>query len=125
MNGKRSILIAEDEALTALALATELGVLGYDVLMPVATGEDAIKIAKSNKPDIILMDLHLAGSIDGAKAAKEIMVFYDVIVIFMTGYSSEESVDEAKELNPAAILTKPIRAYEIEDVINSYYIENE
>ncbi|MCX6689901.1 MAG: response regulator, partial [Methanoregula sp.] len=62
---KYSILVVEDEALIAANLVQTLSSLGYTVHKPVATGEDAIRAVKTRKPDLVLMDIKLAGAMNG------------------------------------------------------------
>ena len=68
----QTILAVEDDGIYADYLETVLTDLGYAVLGPVATGEDAIARAKANKPDLILMDIKLRSFIDGVDAASRL-----------------------------------------------------
>ncbi|HNY12905.1 MAG TPA: response regulator, partial [Candidatus Wallbacteria bacterium] len=67
-----SVLIVEDEAFSALYLEDALSIAGYTICDTVATGEGAVAIAENKTPDIILMDIRLAGEIDGIEAASRI-----------------------------------------------------
>jgi CheY-like chemotaxis protein len=117
MKEKASILIVQDELLAAIALQSNLERLGYRVYEPVATGEEAIESAEQEHPDVILMDIRLAGEIDGVQAAQEISARHGTRIILMTGYSDDETMERAKELQPVAYLTKPAPMYRIEAVI--------
>ncbi len=119
MKGKIKILIVEDEVITARFMQIRLGSLGYDVCKPVAKGEEAIVSAEKEKPDLILMDILLAGEIDGIDAAEKILSFCEIPIIFITGYQDEVYMKRAGKLNPAAYLIKPIDIYDIESVIKS------
>lgn len=112
-------MIAEDEAIIAMRMEMELRSLGYDVCKPVATGESAIKMAESGKPDIALMDLHLVGKMRGIEAARTIRNNYKIPLIFMTGYQDEDLMREAMTLKPVAYLVKPVEICEIEAAIHS------
>ena len=68
------VLIAEDEIVLAMGIEKSLKSFGYDVVGKVARGENAIMMAMDKKPDIVLMDIHLEGRIDGIEAAKEIVI---------------------------------------------------
>jgi CheY-like chemotaxis protein len=125
MKEKISILIVEDEFLAALVLKRNLKLLGYEVCELVATGEEAIESAAKEKPDIILMDIRLAGEMDGLEAAQEIISRYKVPIIFITGYSDEDLMERAKKLNPGAYLIKPVHMPELESAIDSIFDENE
>jgi DNA-binding NarL/FixJ family response regulator len=65
------------------------------------------------------MDIRLAGALDGIEAAREIGARYAIPIIFMTGYSDEETVKQAQALHPLAILTKPVGPSEIIEVVDA------
>ena len=67
---KRKILVVEDEAIIAMELKETLEHLGYSVLRTVFRGEDAVILAEKTHPDIVLMDIHLKGDVDGITAAE-------------------------------------------------------
>ncbi|NIR12687.1 MAG: response regulator, partial [Desulfobacterales bacterium] len=64
------ILIVEDEGILAINLKINLSELGYRVLDISPTGEQAVRLAQTLLPDLIVMDIKLAGEIDGIDAAK-------------------------------------------------------
>ena len=66
------ILIVEDENIIALDIRSMLEDLGYLVSGIVSSGEESIQRASKIKPDLVLMDIKLKGSIDGLKAGEEI-----------------------------------------------------
>ncbi|MGB0129325.1 MAG: response regulator, partial [Rhodocyclaceae bacterium] len=66
------LLIVEDERIIALDLRQRLQHLDYDVCGMAARGEDAIRLARDLKPDIVLMDIHLESGSDGIEAAQAI-----------------------------------------------------
>jgi DNA-binding NarL/FixJ family response regulator len=113
------ILIVEDEVISAMYLQIQLKKMNYDICKKVVTGEDAIRIALKEKPDVILIDIRLAGKMDGIKTIKEINAFYKPLVIFMTGFQDEELFDKARVERPAGILTKPFEVEEIKKIIDS------
>ncbi|MDO9576905.1 MAG: response regulator [Candidatus Cloacimonadales bacterium] len=117
MKKKIKILIVEDEVIIAECLKMELELSGYDVCDFVTSGEEAIIIAKEKDPDVILMDIYLAGVIDGIEAAKEIIANKKIPIIFCTGYTESEIFERAKKLNPVAYLRKPIIAEEVKVVL--------
>lgn len=61
------------------------------------------------RPDLVIMGIRLAGAMDGIEAAREIIARYGIPIIFVTGYSSRETIRQAKELNPIAYLEKPVQ----------------
>jgi CheY-like chemotaxis protein len=111
--------MVEDEVLTAMCLTKELEAFGYTVLKNVTSGEEAIKNAKEKNPDLILMDIRLAGKLDGIETLREIQKSNAIPVIIMTGNSDSESKNRAAQLNFLAYFVKPISAKEIKEVIDS------
>jgi CheY-like chemotaxis protein len=105
---KPRILIVEDEAILAMSLENKLDMLGYAVLQPVATGEDAIAAVEDERPDLVLMDIQLAGDMDGITAAGRINSFSDVPIVYLTGHSDEPLVQRAMLTSTYGYLIKPV-----------------
>ena len=82
---KNTILIVEDESVTALDLKFTLEDLGYEVVGIADTAEDAINLAAELSPDLTIMDIHLKGEMTGIEAAKKISEL-NLPVIFLTAY---------------------------------------
>ena len=112
-----SILIVEDEALIALSLQMKLEKLGYNVPAVVHTGEDAIAEATKCNPDLILMDINLAGEINGITAAEQIHTIQKTPIVFLTAYSDEATLQKAKGADPYAYLIKPFKERELRSTI--------
>lgn len=108
-----NILIVEDEAITAMELQSKLTKFGYSVPCVTATGEEAIELADKLRPHLVLMDIMLAGEIDGTEAAKHITSKYHIPVVFLTAYNDDETVGRAKLSTPYGYLKKP---FEIDEV---------
>ncbi len=119
MSAIPNILIVEDEAFTAMSLRLELERAGYKVCNILSTGEQAVSFAESNKPDLILMDIRLAGNIDGIEAAEQIKTSQNLPIIFMSGYDDKSSRQRAQKLNPLSYLVKPVTLGDLTDVIES------
>ena len=111
MNGTSAprILIVEDEAVASMLLKKQLERLGYTVGGTAATGEDAIDCARQSDFDLVLMDIRLAGEMDGIQAAQGIRMIKKIPIIFLTGYQDEEILARALNVNPAAYLIKPVK----------------
>lgn len=114
------VLQAEDEAITAMQMDRELRSLGYDVVPHVATGEAAVNSAMLNKPDVIIMDIRLAGAMDGIEAAAAIQAVADIPVIFLTGYDDAATRERALKLHPLAFLIKPDVMRSLKAVLGSF-----
>lgn len=113
------VMIVEDEAMTALWLSACLKKMDCEVLPPVATGEDALQVAEEKNPDVIFMDINLAGDMDGITAAEKINMHHHIPVVFTTGYSAGEIMVRAKKLKPFAYIIKPLNAGMLRSVMNS------
>jgi CheY-like chemotaxis protein len=102
------VLIVEDETINAMALETLLSMWGFVVVDMVTSGEDAIRVSESERPDVVLMDISIHGPIDGLAAAGRIIGRLGIPVIFMSGYDDSETLARAEALNPRAFLVKPL-----------------
>ena len=67
-----SVLIVEDEAILAAHLASKVKLLGYRVIGPVSSGEEAIELAEKEGPDLALLDIRLDGQLDGIQTAQRL-----------------------------------------------------
>ncbi|MGI9552521.1 MAG: response regulator, partial [Aurantibacter sp.] len=94
------ILIVEDDMVIAANISLQLTHLGYEVTGIVSRGEQAIVQAKDNPPDILLLDIHLKGSLNGIETAKAIQKFRDIPIIYLTANSDEATFVSAKETRP-------------------------
>jgi len=118
-----SIIIVEDEAVTAMFMEVKLRRMGYNVLRCISTGEEAIGYAAEHRPDLILMDIRLAGKMDGIEAAERIKAGAEspVRFIFTTGYSGTDCRERAFRLDPAGFLVKPVNIAELVSIIESNF----
>lgn len=105
--GKIRIMIVEDEMVVADHLAVILHKLGYESLPPVINYSEAVSMLESEKPDLALLDIQLAGSKDGIDLAWKIKEEFNIPFIFLTSNADPRTVARAKHLNPPAYLVKP------------------
>ena len=115
----RKVLIAEDEVLFAMDLGQTLKGKGYALCETALRGRKAIEIVEREKPDLVLMDVNLKGEINGIDAAMEIRSRFGIPVIFMTGYSDENTKKAAMLAQPAGYVTKPLNVEELLALIDS------
>ena len=111
---KIKIHITEDEFIVSKNLENQLISLGYEVIGCSSSGEDTLVDIEKNIPDLILMDIMLAGKLDGIQTANIIAEKYDIPLIFLTAYSSDEIYKRAQKANPYAYLLKPFEDRELE-----------
>ncbi|WP_420266333.1 response regulator [Candidatus Magnetominusculus dajiuhuensis] len=105
--GKVAILIVEDEAIVSMEIQERVKRLGYRVCDAVSTGEMAIEKAGEKHPDLVLMDVRLAGQMDGVEAAEAIQRQFRIPVIYLTANSDEKTVLRAKLTEPFGFILKP------------------
>jgi len=108
MSGTR-VLIVEDEAIIAMDIESRLSRMGYEVVGKAGNGLDALRMAVEREPDVVLMDIHLRGDIDGVEAAARIKERTNVPLVFVTGHSDSGTLERAKRTEPAGYLLKPIQ----------------
>ena len=96
------ILIVEDERITAEDLAEVLRDLGYQVSAVVSSGEEAIREAEDNRPDLVLMDIRIKGEIDGTETARILRERFDVPVVYLTAHADRDTLERAKHSRPSA-----------------------
>ncbi|HOT04307.1 MAG TPA: response regulator [Methanolinea sp.] len=113
----RRILVVEDEQIVAEDLRMTLETLGYEVAGIANSGEKAIELAGSERPDLILMDIMLAGSMDGIQAAAHIRRSYDMPVIYVTAYADSNLLERAKLTEPYGYIVKPFNEREVQSNI--------
>jgi two-component system, response regulator PdtaR len=101
------ILLVEDEVLVGMMLKKKIQSHGYTTSEIITTGEEAVELAKRDKPDLLFMDVALPGKIDGVEAARQIKENMDIPVIFFTGnHRDKQLIERSKALSPVAILDK-------------------
>jgi AmiR/NasT family two-component response regulator len=108
-----SLYIVEDELIIAHDLKSKLKEFGYDVLGIDTKGESAIENIASLKetqkePDIVIMDVKLAGKMDGIEAARILTENYNCGIIFLTSMNKSEVFSKSFSLKPYAYLFKPV-----------------
>ncbi len=111
------ILIVEDETIVALDIKSAVKKLGYEVTDTATNFHDAIKSIRDNKPDIVLMDIHLENSKDGIETVREIQKKYYIPVIYLTAFSDDSTISRAVETNPIGYIIKPFKREDLKSTI--------
>ncbi|HEY0744752.1 MAG TPA: response regulator [Chryseosolibacter sp.] len=117
MATKPTILIVEDSFIVSFHLEKILESEGYEVIGTQATGEGAIDAISNRQPDLVLMDIMLAGNLDGIESARVIRSRFGVPVIFITALTDHGTIQRAKITEPFGYLTKPFEDRQIATVI--------
>ncbi|WP_333805525.1 response regulator [Sulfurospirillum sp.] len=114
---KTKLLIVEDESIVALDIKNALVKLGHEVIACVTNADDAIACIKNNRPDIIIMDIHLNHSKDGIETAEEIQRIAHIPIIYLTAFADDETISRAVKTNPIGYLIKPFKREELKSTI--------
>jgi len=106
---KVKVFIVEDEIVIVRGLEESLRSLGYKACGFGFSGEEAIGLIERKKPDVVLVDIHLRGDMDGIELAQRITFRHKVPVIYITAYSDREVLERAKVTDPSGYIVKPVR----------------
>lgn len=126
---KARILIVEDEAITVSALKRELVSLGYEVAAIASTSDEALNAVELQKPDLVLMDITLAGAVNGIVAAVAIRGNFPVPVVFLTANADDQTMRRAVGTGAFGYVLKPFSGAglkaAIETALHKYQTELE
>ena len=89
----------------------------WEVLASVDNGKEAIEIAQSAKPDLILMDIRIDGDMDGIETVKKIQQTYNIPVIYTSGNTDQQTAERAGLTNPLGFLVKPVNKEDLLDLL--------
>ncbi len=79
----------------------------------VATGEEALAAIAEQPPDGVIMDIHLAGHLDGVECAQRMRIKHNIPIIFITGYNSQEIKIRSQTLQNCYYLEKPMTVHDL------------
>jgi PAS domain S-box-containing protein len=105
---KEKILIVEDEYFTSTDIKNILVRFGFEVAGVADTGADAIEMAGTLKPDLVLMDITLKGNMNGIEAAEKIRKRFGMPVVYLTAHSDDATIEKAVVTEPFGYLIKPL-----------------
>jgi len=108
-----NILLVEDDGILSLHLISMLTRQGYTPLPPVPTAEEALEVLEREPVDLVIMDIALGGEMDGIAAAEIINRTKRIPVIFITGFSQNQVIEQAKSASPYGYLVKPVNEREV------------
>lgn len=124
MDPQKRILIVEDEFIIAMLIEKQITRLGYEVVAKVTSGDKAIETVKSNKVDLVLMDIKIIGDMDGIETMHQIRTFSSVPVIYITGNSDPVTKQKAFETGPVGYIIKPIEMDTLRVALNQVFEAN-
>jgi response regulator NasT len=112
------ILIAEDETIIRLDLRELLEHVGFEVCAEAKDGEEAIELARSEQPDLAVLDVKMP-KLDGIEAARRILEERPIPIVMLTAYGQEELVSRAVEAGVFGYLVKPFREQDLVPAIET------
>ena len=107
-----TIVIAEDEAIIRLDLRELLEEEGYQVVGEAGRGDQAVELARSLRPDLVILDVKMPG-MDGIEAARQITSAGVCAVLMLTAFSQREVVEQARDAGAVAYLVKPFQKQDL------------
>ncbi len=110
------VLIAEDDPLVGRMIRGMLEQLGYTVIHRAADGRQAVELAQTLRPDVILMDIEMP-EMDGIEATLRIQETCPTPVVILTAYDTLALTEQASEVGVGAYLVKPPHVQELEQAI--------
>jgi CheY-like chemotaxis protein/DNA-binding PadR family transcriptional regulator len=102
-----TVLVVEDEVIVSKDIMKTLETFQYHPLCAVITGDEAVIKAREYRPDVVLMDIHIPGTMDGLGAARIIRDELHIPVIFVTAFADDITLDKAKDVTPYGYVLKP------------------
>ena len=117
-SARLKILIAEDETIIRRDLRDRLVHAGFDVCAEARDGEEAVALARSEQPDLAIMDVKMP-KLDGIEAARKILEERPIPIVMLTAYGQAEIVSRAVEAGVFGYLVKPFREQDLLPAIQS------
>ncbi|OQX96476.1 hypothetical protein B6I21_00890 [candidate division KSB1 bacterium 4572_119] len=114
---KKKILVVEDDNIIGMEIRDRIKNIGYDVPEILSYGEDAVEKVGHIKPDLILMDIHLNGEMDGIQAAEQIREIVNIPVVYLTAYADDSTLQRAKKTEPFGYVIKPFEERDLASTI--------
>lgn len=107
------ILVVEDENIVAIDIEKKLKRFGFSVVGKCRSATQAIEAARKKKPDLILMDVKLAGTMDGIRAAEKIREHQNLPIVYLTAYADQKTLERIKVTEPFGYIIKPFEDQEL------------
>ncbi len=109
----RRIFVVEDDKFITAIFTMFLRDLGHELVGGTSSGREAVEMCKELKPDVVLMDIHLDGELDGIQTAELLKREVNVPVIYVSSDTSSQVIERAIVTNSYGFLVKPINKKEL------------
>lgn len=113
---KAKLVVVEDEGILALDLERSLSSAGFEVRVA-CDAESALTMIANDRPDLVLMDIRLRGSIDGIELAAELKERFDVRVVYLTANGDQRTIARAEHTEPMGYLLKPFKKPDLHNAV--------
>ena len=111
-------MIVEDEALIAMDLEMQVEMAGHEVVAMARSADEAIREGSRTRPDVVLMDLRLAGGSSGIDAARLLYEEHAIRCVFLSGNLDRATRERLAELAPFDLLSKPITPVQLRKALD-------
>jgi DNA-binding response OmpR family regulator len=120
---QRSILVIEDDPVMGMALKDELELEGYRVVAVTDNGEEAVALADQFKPDLVMVDVRLAGSVDGIEAVSSIRRRIQTKIVFVTAHVDLETRKRMNDVGFQGLIPKPYTSEQLRSTIKGVFLD--
>lgn len=107
MNISESVLIVEDELISAMSISELLEQEDYIIAGIAKDADTAMRICSEKTPQVVICDINIKGSVNGIELAKQIREMYNSQVVFLTAYTDTSTVESAAATDPVMYVIKP------------------
>ena len=120
----KKILIVEDDPRNLKMIQMTLRPYGYS-LLEATDGEEALKVARSDKPDLIIMDLRLpkVSGLEVTRQLRQMSDFNHIAIIAITAYAMKGDKEKAISAGCDAYLAKPINTRELPRLVTEMLLQ--
>lgn len=115
------LVVVEDEEIILLSLIGTLTRMGYEIVGTATSGVDALAQIESNRPDVLLLDLRLSGSMDGLEVARRVRAFSDTPIVFTTAHALSLARAISEIPGSCATVGKPFTPSQLHTAIQSVW----
>ena len=116
-NNRLRLLLAEKDAITAVDTVNMITEIGYDITSVVDSALDAITKTETDRPDLILMDVRLRGSLNGVEAAGILSFKYNIPIVFIATPESKQLFSRDPVFCYRDCILKPVNKKILQNVI--------
>ena len=119
------VFVVEDEMIISKDIQRTLTSLGYEVVGHAVSGASAIERVRELRPDLVLMDIHIKGDMDGIETAGIIGPTLNVPIVYLTAFADNATIKRAKQTMPFGYLIKPFEERELQTIIEMALYKHE